>query len=110
MDQSVRPGDQLRFSFNAPTAGSLAIFELDGTEAVALRGSLEVKAGPAVLPGAIELDAAPGPEWFVAVFSTKALDVVALSAQLRGQSRNPRLTLECGPCRIEAVRVVKELP
>ncbi len=110
MDQSVRPGDRLRFAYDAPVAGWLAVFELDGTEEVELRTSRELSAGTTILSGAAELDAAPGPEWFVAVFSAKPLDLEALSAQLKGQSRQPRLTLECGSCRIEAVRVVKEVP
>jgi hypothetical protein len=110
MDQPVRAADQLRFSFSAPAAGRLAIFELDGTEAVELLTSLEVKAETAVLPGAFALDAAPGPEWFVAVFSTKPLDLEAIAAQLKGQARQPRLTVECEPCTVDAFRVVKELP
>ena len=108
MDQSVRPGDQLRFSFQAPVAGWLAVFELDGTEAVEVRAAVRVSAGTTVLPGAIALDDAAGPEWFVAVFSPTPLEVEALAAQLRGQARQPRLTLECGPCRVETVRVLKE--
>ncbi|MDP2269920.1 MAG: hypothetical protein Q8N23_18050 [Archangium sp.] len=110
MDQSVEPGDQLRFSYRAPVAGWLAVFELDGTERVEVRASAEVSAGAAVLPGAIALDDSAGPEWFVAVFATTPLDVEGLAAQLRGQARTPRLKLQCGQCKVEAVRVVKGAP
>lgn len=110
MDQSVRPGDQLRFSYQASVDGWLAVFELDGTEQVEVRSAAEVSPGAHVLPGAIALDASAGPEWFVSVFSPTPLDVEGLRAQLRGQARHARVTLQCGKCQVEAVRVLKELP
>lgn len=110
MDQAVRPGDQLRFSYQAGVAGWLAVFELDGTEQVELRSATEVSPGARMLSGAIELDASAGPEWFVSVFSATPLDVEALRAQLRGQARHARVTLQCGRCQVEAVRVVKGVP
>jgi hypothetical protein len=110
MDQAVRPGDQLRFSYQASIGGWLAVFELDGTEQVEVRSATEVSPGARMLPGAIALDASAGPEWFVSVFSATPLDVEALRAQLRGQARHARVTLQCGQCQVEAVRVVKGLP
>lgn len=110
MDQSVRPGDQLRFSYQATLDGFLVVLELDGTEQVEVRSSGEVSVGARVLPGAIALDGSAGPEWFVSVFSPTPLDVEGLRGQLRGQARHPRITLQCGKCQVEAVRVVKELP
>lgn len=103
----VRPGDLLRLSVDAPESGFLFIAQLDGTETTAVRFDGPVAGGPLTLPDAIELDAARGPEWFVAVFSTTRLDGAALARQLSGQSQRPRLELSCGACSVSAVRLEK---
>lgn len=112
MDQTLAAGDELRFAFQANRDGYLAVFELDGTERVELRfppapGASRITAGTTLLPGAIALDASVGPEWFVSVFSTEPLDVETLSEQLKGQSRHPRINLDCERCDIETLRIAK---
>lgn len=103
----VKPGDVLGLGYDAQTNGFLFIAQLDGTEATAARFDGPVTAGPVTVPGAIELDAARGPEWFVAVFSSSRLDGPALLEQLAGQSQRPRLEVRCDGCQVSAVRLEK---
>jgi hypothetical protein len=113
-DATLRQGDALRFSFDVPRDGELAILDLDGTERVTTfyppqgTRSTSVRAGAApLLPGATVLDDAPGPEWLIAVFSDQAFETADLAAQLKGQSRRPALELKCAGCQIFTLRFEK---
>jgi len=82
-DLPVRPGDRLRFDYVAGTASSVVLVGVDGTGTVQTYWPEEgvepvaVAPGKGVLDGSILLDAAPGPEVFVASFSGVPADVVA---------------------------------
>jgi hypothetical protein len=110
-DARVAAGDALRFSYDAPQDGYLAIFDLDGTEAVTVfwpfdgTAASAVKRGAGLLPGSVVLDASPGPEWLVAVWSRAPFDVAPLAAQLRGQATRPAITLDCGDCVVASQRL-----
>jgi hypothetical protein len=116
-DARLAAGDALRFRFEAPREGHLAILDLDGTERVTMfyptAGARAAPVRPGddpLLPGSIVLDAAPGPEWLVAVFSSEPLDIAALAAELVGQSRRPRLEVSCPRCQVETLRIQKGAP
>jgi len=113
-DAPVREGDALRFSYEADTAGHLLVLELDG------RGQASVfhpfgggSSAPLAanqrdfLPGSVVLDAAPGPEWLIAVFSPRPLQAAPLLEQLRGQVGRPEPTLTCEGCRVTTLRLQK---
>lgn len=74
-DATVRPGDRLQFSYRSGQADRLILVSVDGTGRVSVfypeRGEEGVEVIPGerhVLDGSVELDAAPGPEVFVAFF------------------------------------------
>ncbi len=113
-DAPVREGDALRFSYEADTAGHLLVLELDG------RGQASVfhpfgggSSAPLAanqrdfLPGSVVLDAAPGPEWLLAVFSPRPLQAAPLLEQLRAQAGRPEPNLTCEGCRVTTLRLQK---
>lgn len=112
-DARVKSGDALRFSFDAPSAGYLAVLELDGRENVTVfwpfggTAAAAVTPGQGVLPGSVVLDASPGPTWLVAVWSSKPFDTAPLAAQLRGQATRPSVTLDCSGCVVTTQRLLK---
>ena len=89
----MQPGDRLRFQVGVPGRGYLAVVGIDGTGATTIHyppgghapAAVDARSND-VLPGAIELDAAPGDERFYAVYAERpfALDA-ALFAALRGE-------------------------
>lgn len=103
----VKAGDVVLLDYEAPAKGFLWVAQLDGTEAVSTRFEGPIDAGPMRLPAAIEFDSARGPEWFIAIFSRTQLDGASLLEQLKGQSQQPRLELQCGACIVSAVRLEK---
>lgn len=114
-DAAVRPGDALRFAYDAPADGHLAVFDLDGTEAVTVffpfKGAAPapVKKAQGLVPGSVVLDAQPGPEWLVAVWAPSSFDVPALAAQLKGQATRDRISLSCTGCVVSSLRLSKQL-
>jgi hypothetical protein len=90
---TVRPGDRLRFEVGVPGRGYVAVVGIDGTGATTVHyppgGHAPVAIDPrsdGVLPGAIELDAAPGDERFYAVYAERPFALgAALFAALRGE-------------------------
>lgn len=112
-DARVKAGDSLRFGYDAPAEGYLAVFELDGTEATAVfwpyagARAAKVKQAQGLLAGAVVLDDSPGPEWLVAVWSRAPFETAPLLQQLRGQSTRPALALECGDCVVTTQRLLK---
>jgi hypothetical protein len=110
-DARVQAGDALRFSYDAPSDGYLAVFDLDGRESVTVfwpygeARAGAVKKAQGLLPGSVVLDASPGPEWVVAVFSEKPFDTAAIAAQLRGQSTRPSIGVECKGCVVTSQRL-----
>lgn len=113
-DAKVRAGDALRFAYDAPADGFLAVFDLDGSEAVTLffpyggAAPAPVKKAQGVLPGSTVLDAQRGPEWLVAVWAPAAFDVAQVSAQLKGQATRDRLTVSCEGCAVSTLRLDKQ--
>lgn len=112
-DGRVQAGDALRFAYDAPAAGYLALFDLDGRETVtvfwpygAAKAGAVAKA-QGTLSGSVVLDASPGPEWVVAVFSPEPFETAPLAAQLRGQSTRPSISLDCKGCTVTAQRLLK---
>jgi hypothetical protein len=113
-DAEVRPGDALRFAYESPEAGHLLVLELDG------RGSASVfypygadRSAPLAagqrefLPGSVVLDDAPGPEWLLAVFSSRPLEAAPLLDMLRAQAGRAEPTLSCDGCRVSKLRLQK---
>lgn len=115
-DEVVRAGDSLRFSFDAPADGYLAVLELDGTEGVTVffpfRGGAPapVKQSQGLVPGAVVLDDKPGPEWLVGVWAPAPFDTAALATQLRGQATRDRLSVSCPGCVVSTLRLSKPRP
>jgi len=113
-DAKVRAGDALRFAYDAPADGFLAVFDLDGSEAVTLffpyggAAPAPVKKAQGVLPGSTVLDAQRGPEWLVAVWAPAAFDVAQVSAQLKGQATRDRLSVTCEGCVVSTLRLDKQ--
>jgi len=73
---SVKPGDRIRFEVDAPKAGYVAIFGVDGSGKVTLYypdGPTAAKYDPEdrLMPGAIQLDATPGDERFMLFYSPR---------------------------------------
>jgi hypothetical protein len=111
-DSPVRAGDALRFGYASPEAGHLLVLELDGRgEASVFHPFGGARSAPlaanqqALLPGAVELDDAPGPRWLVAVFSRAPLEAAPLLAQLRGQAGRARPELACEGCTVTPLRL-----
>lgn len=86
---TVQPGDRLRFELSVVRPGYAAVIGIDGGGALAVYYPVGGQApapidprGGGVLPGAIELDDAPGDEQFVAIYAEQpfALDPALLAA------------------------------
>jgi hypothetical protein len=94
-------GDALRFSVLAPHDGYAVVLERDSTGKVTVVAPFDAKEpkavnqGTSVLPDSAVLDATPGAETFITVFSTRAFDLPAVvqSAQ--------RIDLQCDGCLVE---------
>jgi hypothetical protein len=112
-DARVRAGESLRFAYDAPSDGQLLVLERDGTGATTVffpwggARSAPVAKGRAVLDGAVVLDAAPGPEQLVAVFSAEPLDAAALLAALGGADQADAVRRSCAGCRVDVLRLLK---
>lgn len=113
-DAQVRPGDALRFAYEAPEAGHLLILELDGRGTASVfypLGSATSAPQPAAqrdfLPGSVVLDDSPGPEWLLAVFSPRPLEAAPLLEALRAQAGRPEPTLSCPDCSVSTLRLQK---
>lgn len=113
-DARVRAGDVLRFQFDAEQAGHLLILELDGKgQASVFHPFGGMKSAPIAakekefLPGSVELDDAPGPEFLFAVFAPRPLDAAPLLDALRVQSGRPEPTLSCEGCSVSMLRLQK---
>lgn len=112
-DGRVRPGDALRFVYEAPADGWLLVLDLDGTGAASVfypfggAQAAPVKKGSSLLDRAVVLDAAPGSEWLAAVFSEQPLEAAGLLEQLRGQAGAAEVHLSCGECRVTTLRLQK---
>jgi len=113
-DALVHPGDALRFAYESPEAGHLLVLELDGRGAASVfypygsDRSAPLAAGQReFLPGSVVLDAAPGPEWLLAVFSPGPLEAAPLLDQLRAQAGRAEPTLSCDGCRVSKLRLQK---
>lgn len=112
-DGRVKAGDSLRFSYDAPADGHLAVFELDGREQVTVfwpyggAAAAPVKKAQGLLPGAVVLDDSPGPEWLIAVWSSAPFDTAPLARQLKGQATRPTVELECSGCIVTPQRLLK---
>ena len=86
--QVLRPGDRIQFTFRAPLQQSIVLVGVDGTGSSAqywpeegdVPLSIPSENGLQLLSGSLELDTAPGPEVFVAVFGagsvSEALELV----------------------------------
>lgn len=116
-DARLRPGDALRFSYDAPSDGYLLILNLDGTGQASVfyppegtRSAPIARGATDFLPGSIVLDEAPGPEWLVAVFSQKPLEAALLLARLKEQAGTAQPKLVCDGCRVSTLRLQKQLP
>ncbi len=78
------PGDQLRFSLDGAGARHVAILARDGNGEVSVyhpyRGTRSAPLAPGYqpLPTSLALDASPGPETWVVVFSDRPLDLAPL--------------------------------
>lgn len=113
-DALAREGDLLRFSYDAPADGFIAVLDLDGSDTASVfypwqgTAPAAIARGASVLPGSVALDAQVGPEWLVAVWSKKPFDVKALLAQLKGQATRDRIALTCDGCQVSTLRVVKQ--
>jgi hypothetical protein len=113
-DSLVRPGDALRFSYEAPEAGHLLVLELDGRGAASVFHPFGGEASAPLLarqrdflPGSVVLDEAPGPEWLFAIFSPRPLEAGPLLAQLREQAGRAEPTLSCPDCSVSVLRLRK---
>jgi hypothetical protein len=113
-DAQVRPGDALRFAYEAPEAGHLLVLELDGRGAASVfypygaTTSAPLAAGQRdFLPGSVVLDDAPGPESLFAVFSPRPIEAAPLLETLRTQAGRPEPTLSCPDCRVSTLRLQK---
>lgn len=111
-DAVVRPGDALRFAYEAERDGHLLVLNLDGRgEASVLHpfgagASAPLAAGRReFLPGSVVLDDAPGPELLVAVFSLRPLEAAPLLEELRRQAGRPEPALSCEGCEVTVLRL-----
>ena len=86
--QDLHPGDRIQFTYRAPLQQSIVLIGVDGTGSSAqywpeggdIPLSIASENGLQLLSGSLELDTAPGPEVFVAVFGagsvSEALELV----------------------------------
>jgi hypothetical protein len=109
---TARAGDALRFLYAARSDGYLMVVDIDGTgrattffpnasdRAAAIQGP-----GERILPGAVALDDAPGPERLYAVFSKRPFSFVDVVSRETGKASR----VECrDDCEVEAFELQKE--
>jgi hypothetical protein len=113
-DSELLPGDALRFSYRVPRDGYLAVLDVDGAGNVTVfypyGGGAAAKIASGWLPGSVVLDAAPGPDWLVAVYRDAPFDLAPLMAQLKSfspESPDKLPSIRCSDCRVDAMRLNK---
>jgi hypothetical protein len=84
---TVRAGDRLRFEIDAPKPGYYAVVGIDGTGNLTVyypEGPTAAKYTPddRLVPGAIQLDATPGDEHFIVVYSLTSFSTSILNKPL----------------------------
>lgn len=103
----VRPGDRLRLEIAADGMHQIGVFATTGAgDAVVHRplyqAALPAQPGPALLPTAWQVDAAPGPETFVVVLSDRPISPNVID-------RDPRLNARDGVW-LTTLRFPKQIP
>ncbi len=83
--EALRPGDRIQFAYTSGPLNNLVLVGVDGRGVISRyypdEGGLSLEVVPGsevVLEDSLVLDDAPGPEVFVAVFSDRSLDVLAV--------------------------------
>ncbi len=114
-DARLQAGDALRFFYEAPQPGHLLVIDLDSTGKASVfvpfdgTHSLPISAGSKeMLPGSVVLDAAPGEEWLVAVYSKGRLEAAPLLKQLEAQRGSSAPSLSCDGCTVTTLRIQKK--
>ena len=77
---TVTPGERIRFEVSGTQAGYVAITGVDGSGKHSIYVPVRSIGRDRLLPGAIELDATPGDEHFIATFATHPFDLSAVPA------------------------------
>lgn len=99
-DSKLREGDRLRFLVDPTSARYVLVLSRDGAGRWSVYApfggeeSLALDPGEQLLPGAVELDATPGREHLIAVFSDRPLRSDAVLDELRSLSWPPRGSVE----------------
>jgi uncharacterized protein DUF4384/putative zinc finger protein len=112
-EQRLRAGDALRFTVSAREPVYVAVLGLDATGRLSVyhpdRDRLErVEAGEqAALPGAIELDAAPGRELLYGIFCANAAPLSDVTSAVERSPESPVLPAGCS---FERWALTKESP
>lgn len=113
-DLRVREGDALRFFYDAPKPGWLAILDLDSTGLPSVlypyggTRMMAVTAGDeAPLPRSIVMDSALGSEFFVAVWAPRRMALAPLLRALHGQAGKATVHLACPDCEVHVLRIQK---
>jgi hypothetical protein len=109
-EERARAGETLRFTFEAPDDGQLLVVAWSGGDPVVVfpeRGTHSASVGPGttLLPGAVVLDDAPGPDWVIAVFAADPVSVSTVARQLGSRSNASRPELSCDGCTVSVRRV-----
>lgn len=113
-ERPLRPGDAVRFAYQAPRDGYVAVINRDGTGAVSafvpFHGSdaLPWKAGDQALPGAVELDDARGAEWMILIFSDRPFALAPILAQVQQTPLDRTPAVSCASCLVETLHLPKE--
>lgn len=114
--QMLSPGDRIQFTFRAPLQQSIVLVGVDGTGSSAqywpeegdVPLAIPSENGLQLLSGSLELDAAPGPEVFVAVFGAgsvgEALEMVDAAYSTGGHAAVQALKSQPG---VSTLRVEK---
>lgn len=114
-ERPLRPGDAVRFAYQAPRDGFVAVLNRDGTGAVAafvpFHGTEAIawKAGDqGALPGAVALDDTRGAEWMILVFSDHPFSLAPLLAQVQQTPSDRVPAVACPGCLVESLQLPKE--